>query len=54
METCECFSSLVESERASGPWPDKRLVWIVAIAGCLAVNFGVVAGAVYVGRLLWA
>ena len=35
-------------------WPDKRLVWIVALAGCLVVNFGVVAGAVYVGRLLWA
>jgi len=54
MENSESSIYLVDTERDSKSWASKGLVWIVALAGSLVVDFSLVAGAVYLAKRLWA
>jgi hypothetical protein len=54
METSERSVYLVESEADSASWVSKGLVWMVALTAGLIVDIGLVAGAVYLAKRLWA
>jgi hypothetical protein len=54
MEISESPTYLVETERESKSWLSKGVVWCVALAASLVVDFALVAGAVCLARRLWA
>jgi hypothetical protein len=54
MENSESSIYLLETERDSKSWASKGFVWIVALAASLVVDFGLVAGAAYLAKRLWA